>query len=61
MLHVETQGLDGALTCRLEGRFTAREIKIVRTLVTAATQTEISCRFYRFDIYDAIGKNFLLF
>jgi len=34
MLRVETQELDGALICRLEGRFTGKGAEEVRTLVT---------------------------
>jgi anti-anti-sigma regulatory factor len=33
MLRVETQQLDGALICKLEGRFTGKEAEQVRTLV----------------------------
>ena len=34
MLRVQTQELDGALICRLEGRFTNEGAEEVRTLVT---------------------------
>ena len=34
MLRVQTQELNGALMCRLEGRFTGKEAEEVRTLVT---------------------------
>ena len=34
MLRVQTQELNGALMCRLEGRFTGKGAEEVRTLVT---------------------------
>jgi anti-anti-sigma regulatory factor len=61
MLRVATQELDGALMCRLEGRFTGEGAEHVRTLATQCS----SCLRLVIDLtevmyIDAIGEDVLL-
>ena len=62
MLRVETQELDGALTCRLEGRFTGKGAEEVRTLVTRCdSNLELVVDLTEVMFIDAIGEEVLLF
>ena len=62
MLRVETQELDGALTCRLEGRFTGKGAEEVRTLVTSCdSKLELVVDLTDLMFIDAIGEEVLLF
>lgn len=62
MLRVQTQELDGALTCRLEGRFTGKGAEEVRTLVTCCdSQLELVVDLTDVMFIDAIGEEVLLF
>jgi anti-anti-sigma factor len=62
MLRVQTQELDGALICRLEGRFTGKEAEEVRTLVTRCdSQLELVVDLTDVMYIDAIGEEVLLF
>ena len=62
MLRVETQELNGALICRLEGRFTGKGAEEVRTLVTRC-DSKLELVFDLTDVMfiDAIGEDVLLF
>lgn len=62
MLRVETQELDGALICRLEGRFTGKGAEEVRTLVTRCdSKLELVVDLTDLMFIDAIGEEILLF
>ena len=62
MLRVETQELDGALICRLEGRFTGKGAEEVRTLVTRCdSKLELVVDLTEMMFIDAIGEEVLLF
>src|SRR5579859_6494257 len=62
MLRVETQELDGALICRLEGRFTGKGAEEVRTLVTRCdSRLELVVDLTDVMFIDAIGEEVLLF
>jgi len=62
MLRVQTQKLDGALTCRLEGRFTGKGAEEVRTLVTRCdSKLELVVDLTDVMFIDAIGEEVLLF
>jgi anti-anti-sigma regulatory factor len=61
MLRVETQELDGAVICRLEGRFTAEQAEHVRMLVTRChTTTRLVVDLTEVMYVDAIGEDVLL-
>src|SRR5579864_585477 len=62
MLRVETQQLDGALICRLEGRFTGEGAEEVRRLVTRC-DNKLGLVVDLTDVMfiDAIGEEVLLF
>jgi hypothetical protein len=62
MLRVETQQLDGALICRLEGRFTGEGAEEVRRLVTRCdNKLELVVDLADVMFIDAIGEEVLLF
>jgi len=62
MLRVQTQKLDGALICRLEGRFTGKGAEEVRTLVTRCdSKLELVVDLTDVLFIDAIGEEVLLF
>jgi hypothetical protein len=62
MLRVQTQELDSALTCRLEGRFTGEGAEEVRTLVTRCdSKLELVVDLTDVLFIDAIGEEVLLF
>ena len=62
MLRVETQELDGALICRLEGRFTGEGAEEVRRLVTRCdSKLELVVDLTDVMFIDAIGEDVLLF
>ena len=62
MLRVETQELDGALICRLEGRFTGKGAEEVRTLVTRCdNKLELVVDLTDVMFIDALGEEVLLF
>ena len=62
MLRVETQQLDGALICRLEGRFTGKGAEEVRTFVTRCdSKLELLVDLTDVMFIDAIGEEVLLF
>ena len=62
MLRVQTQELDGALICRLEGRFTGKGAEEVRTLVTRCdSKLELVVDLTDVLFIDAIGEEVLLF
>ena len=62
MLRVQTQELDGALICRLEGRFTGKGAEEVRTLVTRCeSDLELVVDLTDVMFIDAIGEDVLLF
>jgi len=62
MLRVRTQELDGALICRLEGRFTGKGAEEVRTLVTRCdSKLELVVDLTDMMFIDAIGEEVLLF
>jgi hypothetical protein len=61
MLRVETQELDGALMCRLEGRFTGEQAEHVRMLVTQChTATRLVADLTEVIYVDVIGEDVLL-
>ncbi len=61
MLRVQTQESDGALTCRLEGRFTGKGAEEVRTLVTRCdSKLELVVDLTDVMFIDAIGEEVLL-
>ena len=62
MLRVQTQELDGALICRLEGRFTGEGAEEVRRLVTRCDcNLELVVDLTDVMFIDAIGEEVLLF
>ena len=62
MLRVETQELDGALICRLEGRFTGKGAEEVRTLVIRCdSKLKLVVDLTDLLFIDAIGEEVLLF
>lgn len=62
MLRVETQELDGALICRLEGRFTGQGAEQVRTLATRCdSKLELVVDLTEIMFIDAIGEEVLSF
>jgi len=62
MLRVETQELDGALICRLEGRFTGGGAEEVRRLVTRCdNKLELVVDLTEIMFIDAIGEEVLSF
>jgi len=62
MLRVQTQELDGALICRLEGRFTREGAEEVRSLVTRCdSNLELVVDLTDVMFIDAIGEEVLLF
>jgi len=62
MLRVGTQQLDGALICRLEGRFTGEGAEEVRRLVTRCdSKLELVVDLTDVMFIDAIGEEVLLF
>ena len=62
MLRVQTQELDGALICRLEGRFTSQGAEEVRTLVMRCDgELELVVDLTDVMFIDAIGEEVLLF
>jgi hypothetical protein len=62
MLRVETQRLDRALICRLEGRFTGEGAEEVRRLITRCdSQLELVLDLTDVMFIDAIGEQVLLF
>ena len=62
MLRVETQQSDGALICRLEGRFTGKGAEEVRTLVTRCdSKLKLVVDLTDVMFIDAIGEEVLLF
>jgi hypothetical protein len=62
MLRVQTQETDGALICRLEGRFTREGAEEVRTLLTRCdSDLELIVDLTDLMFIDAIGEEVLLF
>jgi hypothetical protein len=62
MLRVQTQELDAALICRLEGRFTGEGAEEVRRLVTRCdSKLELVVDLTEVMFIDAIGEEVLLF
>jgi len=62
MLRVQTQESDGALVCRLEGRFTGKGAEEVRTLVTRCdSNLELVVDLTEVLFIDATGEAVLLF
>jgi hypothetical protein len=62
MLRVQTQELDGALICSLEGRFTGAGAEEVRALVTRCdSRLELVVDLTDVMFIDAIGEEVLLF
>lgn len=62
MLRVETQELDGALICRLEGRFTGKGAEEVRTLAMRCdSRLELVVDLTEIMFIDAIGEEVLSF
>jgi len=62
MLRVETEQLDGALICRLEGRFTGEGAEEVRRLVTRSdNKLELVVDLTDVMFIDALGEEVLLF
>ncbi|MGC2476176.1 MAG: STAS domain-containing protein [Candidatus Sulfotelmatobacter sp.] len=62
MLRVETQELDGALICRLEGRFTGEGAEEVRRLLTHCdSKLELVVDLTDVMFIDGIGEEVLLF
>jgi len=60
MLRVQTQESDGALICRLEGRFTGKGAEEVRTLVTRCdSKLELVVDLTDVLFIDAIGEEVL--
>ena len=61
MLRVQTQESDGALICRLEGRFAGKGAEEVRTLVTRCdNKLELVVDLTDVLFIDAIGEDVLL-
>src|SRR5208283_2750302 len=62
MLRVETQELDGGLSCMLEGRFTGKGAEEVRTLVTRCdSKLELVVDLTDVMFIDTIGEEVVLF
>jgi len=62
MLRIETEGLDGALICRLEGRFTGEGAEQVRALVTRCdSKLQLVVDLTEILFIDAIGEEVLSF
>jgi hypothetical protein len=62
MLRVQTQEIDGALICNLEGRFTGMGAEEVRALVTRCdSKLELIVDLTDVMFIDAIGEEVLLF
>ena len=62
MLRVQTQELDGALICRLEGRFTSKGAEEVRTLITRCDgKPQLVVDLTDVLFIDTIGEEVLLF
>lgn len=62
MLRAETQELDGALICRLEGRFTGEVAEHVRLLVTRCdSKLELVIDLTEVMFIDAVGEHVLSF
>ncbi len=62
MLRVQTEELDGALICRLEGRFTGKGAEEVSTLVTRCdSKLELVVDLTDVMFIDAIGEEVLVF
>ena len=62
MLRVQMQELEGALICRLEGRFTGKGAEEVRMLVTRCdSKLELVVHLTDVMFIDAIGEEVLLF
>ena len=62
MLRVQTQESDGALVCRLEGRFTGNGAEEVRTLVTRCdSKLQFVVDLTDVLFIDTIGEEVLLF
>jgi STAS domain-containing protein len=62
MLRVHTQEIDGALICRLEGRFTRDGAEEVRRLVTRCdTNLELVVDLTEVMFIDSVGEEVLLF
>jgi hypothetical protein len=62
MLRVETQELDGALICMLQGRFTGDGAEQVRLLVTRwDSKLELVVDLTEVMFIDAVGEDVLLF
>ena len=62
MLRVETQELDGALICRLEGRLTGEMAEHVRLLVTRCeSELELVIDLTEVMFIDAMGEDVLSF
>lgn len=62
MLRVETQELDGALICRVEGRFTGEGAEEVRQLVTHCdSKLELIVDLTEVIFVDAVGEEVLSF
>jgi hypothetical protein len=62
MLRVQTQELDGALVCRLEGRCTGKGAEEVRMLVTRCdSKLELVVDLTDVMFIDAVGEEVLLF
>jgi hypothetical protein len=60
MLRVETQELDGALICTLEGRFTGQGAEDVRQLVTrCVSKLELVVDLTEVMFIDAVGEDVL--
>jgi anti-anti-sigma regulatory factor len=60
MLRAETQELDGALICRLQGRFTGEGAEQVRTLVTRCdSKLELVFDLTEILFIDAVGEEVL--
>ena len=62
MLRIQTQELDGALICQLEGRFTGKGAEEVRTLATRCdSKLELVVDLTEVMFIDAVGEDVLLF
>lgn len=62
MLRVETQELEEALVCRLEGRFTGEGAEQVRSLVTRCdSKLDLVVDITELMFIDAVGEGVLLF
>jgi len=62
MLRVQTQELDGALICQLEGRFTGKGAEEVRMLITRCdSKLELVVDLTDVMFIDSVGEEVLLF